>query len=83
MASAVATAVRTERLAVLTREHIDSLTQTYEASAQPVWVHDLWMRCVYRNRRALEAFSGNRPALVSEIVDHAGRAVGHLTIGTG
>ena len=81
MASAVAIPVSTDPPPVLTTEHIDSIAQTYDDSGQPVWVHDLWMRCVYRNRRSMEAFSGDSETLVSEIVDHAGRVVGHLTIG--
>ena len=82
MTSAVATPVPTDGPPVLTEEYINSVAQTYGDCAQPVWVHDLWMRCVYRNRRAIEAFSSNGKTIVSEIIDHANRVVGHLTFGT-
>ena len=82
MASVVATPPFTNHLPVLTEEQIQSIAHTYSASAQPVWVHDLWMRCVYCNDRAREAYSADTDTQVTDIIDHAGRVVGHLTIGS-
>jgi len=81
MASAVLTPSLSDEPLIIAQEQIDSLTATYQDCGQPIWVHDLWMRCVYRNRQANEAFSGNSNVSVSEIIDHNGRVVGHLTIG--
>ena len=60
----------------LTDEHLNTLAQTYDRVAMPVWIYDLWNRCVYRNRSSRDETD---PGHVSfEIVDSEDRPVGRL-----
>ena len=57
------------------------LGRTFEAARQPVWIHDLTDRCVYRNAAAQAAYREGAAVQLHDIVDHEDRKLGYLVIG--
>ena len=80
MADAVATYIRTETTASFAAEHLASLARTFDGVDHPVWIHDSDERCLYINAAARRLDRTTDTALRHEIVDHADRVVGRLTV---
>ena len=78
MASLLSTAHAQQAASALSADQLALLAETYDDVATPVWICDLWNRCVYRNRSAERLGSKARPRMQFEIVDHEARVVGHL-----
>lgn len=78
MTHSAATASLAETPTPLSDNQLAWLSRTYERVSQPIWVHDLTNRCIYRNRPARSAGRHSAARLVFEIIDHNGRTIGHL-----
>lgn len=78
MTHSAATASLAETPTPLSDNQLAWLSRTYDRVLQPIWVHDLAARCVYRNRLARSAGWSGAARLVFEIIDHHGRTIGHL-----
>lgn len=62
----------------LTKEHITRLAATCAKADQPIWVHDLEARCLYRNPPAERAPDRREALMIFDIVDHSDRSIGYL-----
>ena len=62
----------------LTAEHITRLAATCAKADQPIWVHDLEARCLYRNPPAERTPDHRESLMIFDIVDYRDRSVGYL-----
>jgi hypothetical protein len=74
------TAVAERRGRTLTNGTLTALARTYDGVASSVWIHDLEGDCVYRNASARTWPEPPHGGLGFDILDHAGKPVGRLTL---
>jgi PAS domain-containing protein len=58
MSAATAVCDQLEEVPAVPGDHLLSMARIFDASSDPVWVHDLTGRCVYRNPSARTASPG-------------------------
>jgi hypothetical protein len=78
MASFISRNVSCEPVSSLSAEQLASLAGTYDRVSIPVWICDLWNRCVYRNPSAARMPPGTQAPLMFDIVDHESQVIGRL-----
>jgi hypothetical protein len=60
-------------------DHLDSLAKTFDDADQPVWIHDVWARCIYRNPRAVNCYTGDQQTQIFDLLNHEGEVIGYMT----
>jgi hypothetical protein len=81
MADAIATLHDTDALTRPSGYDLAALARTFTAIPLPVWIHDVFDRCLYVNEPAQRLNGEAMCAIRHEIVDHRNQTIGRLTIG--
>jgi hypothetical protein len=72
-----------QRPSAFSQTQLTDLARTFDDSEQAVWIHDLFGRCVYRNRAAGQTSPGSRTDAAHDLFDDQDCRIGHLHLRLG